>query len=69
MASALGYAYVLEGRVAEAMPLLEQAFARATAMRSMFDLSFAVGRLSEALACGMPSSAGESKPVLSSPAQ
>jgi tetratricopeptide (TPR) repeat protein len=49
IASALGYAYILAGQVAEAMPLLEQALARVTSMRSMFDLALAVGRLSEAL--------------------
>jgi class 3 adenylate cyclase/tetratricopeptide (TPR) repeat protein len=49
IASALGHAYLLAGQVAGAMPLLQQALARVTSMRSMFDLALAVGRLSEAL--------------------
>jgi DNA-binding winged helix-turn-helix (wHTH) protein/tetratricopeptide (TPR) repeat protein len=49
IASALGYAYILAGQVAGAMPLLERALVRVTSMQSMFELTLAVSRLSEAL--------------------
>ncbi len=48
IASPLGLARVLAGRVAEAMPLLEQTFEQATSMLSMNDHSSSESRLSEA---------------------
>ena len=47
-ASALGCAYALSGRVAEALPLLEQAEQRAAAMGTMGGHSLRVGYVSEA---------------------
>jgi predicted ATPase len=47
IASALGHAQVLAGRVTEGIPLLEQAWGRATSMRSIFGLPSAPRRLSE----------------------
>ena len=48
-ASTLGAAYVLAGRLADALPLLEDAVKRAVAMRRMVDQSLWVAWLSEAL--------------------
>src|SRR5262249_11310074 len=47
-ASALGYAYALAGRVAEALPLLEEVEQRGAAMESVGGQSLRVGYLSEA---------------------
>jgi class 3 adenylate cyclase/tetratricopeptide (TPR) repeat protein len=47
-AAALGCAYTLSGRVAEALPLLEQAEQRGTAMGTMGGQSLRVGSVSEA---------------------
>src|SRR5262249_50699910 len=47
--SALGAAYALSGRVAQALPLLEQAVAQATTMRIMTEQSRRVAWHSEAL--------------------
>jgi tetratricopeptide (TPR) repeat protein len=47
-ASGLGYAYALAGRIAEALPLLEQAEQRGTALGTMGGQSLRVGYLSEA---------------------
>ncbi len=48
LASALGHAYALWGRVAEALPLLEQAVEQTAAKKFMADHSLHVARLSEA---------------------
>jgi tetratricopeptide (TPR) repeat protein len=48
IASALGYAYALAGRVAEALPLLEQAAERDASMRFVAGQSLRVAYLSEA---------------------
>jgi class 3 adenylate cyclase/tetratricopeptide (TPR) repeat protein len=48
IASGLGYAYALAGRVAEALPLLEQAAERDASMRFVADQSIRVAYLSEA---------------------
>jgi len=47
IASALGHAYALAGRVDEALPLLEQAVERAPAMKRGIDLAHCVAALSE----------------------
>ena len=46
--SSLGIAYALSGRLAEAIPLLEQALEQATAMKLMVNRSIVVARLGEA---------------------
>jgi tetratricopeptide (TPR) repeat protein len=48
IASALGYAYTLAGRVAEGLPLLEQAAERDASMRLVVNQSIRVAYLSEA---------------------
>jgi tetratricopeptide (TPR) repeat protein len=48
VASELGYAYTLSGRVAEALPLLEQAVERGDVMRLVLNQSHRVAWLSEA---------------------
>src|SRR5262249_24998174 len=47
IASTLGHAYALAGRVAEALPLLEQAVERAPARKRGVDLAYCVAALSE----------------------
>jgi tetratricopeptide (TPR) repeat protein len=47
-ASPLGYAHALAGRVAEALPLLEQSVERAASMRFTVSQSLWIARLSEA---------------------
>jgi tetratricopeptide (TPR) repeat protein len=49
IASALGYARVLAGHIAEAIPLLDQAFAQVTSRRTMFEPGLSLAWLSEAL--------------------
>jgi len=48
LASPLGLAYALDGRIDEALPLLERAVEQATAIQLMHTLSLRVAMLSEA---------------------